>query len=120
MKIATFNVNSLRARIDNAVAWIDRTEPDVLLLQELKCETAAFPREPFEARGYAYAVVGQKSWNGVAILSRLGIDGPVVERLPGEAEDEQARYVEATVAGVRVAALYLPNGNPVEIGRAHV
>ncbi len=117
MKIATFNVNSLRARIDNVVAWIDRAEPDVLLLQELKCETAAFPSEPFEARGYASAVVGQKSWNGVAILSRRGIDGPLIERLPGEPEDEQARYVEATVAGVRVAAIYLPNGNPVGTGK---
>ena len=113
MKIATFNVNSLRARLDNLVAWIERAEPDVLLLQELKCETAAFPRAPFEERGYACAIVGQKSWNGVAILSRRGIDGPVLERLPGDDADEQARYVEANVSGVRVASIYLPNGNPV-------
>lgn len=113
MRIATFNVNSVKARLQNVLDWTDEAQPDVLCLQELKCETAAFPEAPFEERGYACAVVGQKTYNGVALLSKLGIEGPVLERLPGEPEDEQARYVEATVGGVRIASIYLPNGNPV-------
>jgi len=117
VKIATFNVNSVKARLPNILAWLDQAgpeaAPDVLLFQELKCEEAAFPAAVFEERGYACAVAGQKSWNGVAILSRRGIDGPVRKALPGDPDDAQARYVEATVAGIRVASIYLPNGNPV-------
>lgn len=112
MRIATFNVNSVKARLDGVLAWVDAAAPDVLCLQEIKCETAAFPEAPFRERGYACAVVGQKAYNGVALLSKRGIGGPVLERLPGEEEDAQARYVEADVGGMRVACLYLPNGNP--------
>ena len=112
MKIATWNVNSVKARLPNVLAWLETAEPDVLLLQELKCVEDNFPRLEFEALGYAFAVVGQKSYNGVAILAGSPIE-EVVERLPGEPEDAQARYLEATVQGVRVASIYLPNGNPV-------
>jgi exodeoxyribonuclease-3 len=112
IKIATWNVNSVKARLPNVTSWMERARPDVLLLQELKCETGAFPFKAFEDLGYQSAVVGQKSYNGVAILSRHAIQD-VVERLPGEPEDMQARYVEATIGDLRVASLYLPNGNPV-------
>lgn len=115
VKIATWNVNSVKARLPNVTAWLETAAPDVLLLQELKCETAAFPLAAFEALGYGAAVVGQKAYNGVALLARRPLEiADVITALPGDAEDPQARYVEATVAGLRVASLYLPNGNPVE------
>lgn len=113
MRVATWNVNSVKARLPNITDWLTANRPDVVLLQELKCETAAFPLDAFTALGYHAAVVGQKSYNGVALLS-LEEPRDVLTRLPGEPEDEQARYVEATVAGVRIASLYLPNGNPVD------
>lgn len=116
IKIATWNVNSVKARLANVTGWIAETRPDVVLLQETKCEAHAFPRAAFEAIGYGAAVVGQKSYNGVALLARTPIED-VVERLPGDEDDPQARYVEATVAGLRVASLYLPNGNPVDTGK---
>lgn len=112
MKIATWNVNSVKARLPNVLAWLERASPDVVLFQEIKCETASFPRREFEALGYSCAVVGQKSYNGVALLSKQPAED-VLDHLPGDAEDTQGRYVEATVAGVRIASLYLPNGNPV-------
>lgn len=87
-------------------------KPDVLLLQEIKCQTDDFPRLEFEALGYACHVVGQKSYNGVALLSRLPVSD-IQTHLEGDDSDEQARFVEATVEGVRVASIYLPNGNPV-------
>mgnify|MGYP000483165229 CR=1 FL=1 len=111
--IATWNVNSVKARLGNVLEWVDAALPDVLLLQEIKCEAEAFPRLEFETRGYACLAVGQKSYNGVALLARAPIEDPVTA-LPGDAEDGQARYVEATVGGIRVASIYLPNGNPVE------
>ena len=111
VKIATWNVNSIKARLPNVLAWLKQAEPDVLLLQELKTVAENFPRLEFEAAGYRTAVIGQKSYNGVAIVSRAPIED-IVERLPGETEDEQARYVEGTTFGVRVASIYLPNGNP--------
>ncbi len=117
MRIATWNVNSIRARLANALAWLDSAAPDVVLLQEIKTTQDAFPRLEIEERGYRCAVVGQKSYNGVAILSKYPIDN-VVTALPGDASDDQARYVEAWIdagnAGLRAASLYLPNGNPVE------
>ncbi|UEM05451.1 exodeoxyribonuclease III [Skermanella rosea] len=112
MKIATWNVNSVKARLPNVLAWLERASPDVVLFQEIKCETASFPKQEFEALGYCCAVVGQKSYNGVALLSKQPAED-VLDHLPGDAEDTQGRYVEATVAGVRIASLYLPNGNPV-------
>jgi exodeoxyribonuclease III len=115
MRIATWNVNSIKQRVDNAVAWIRERNPDIVCLQETKCVDEAFPREPFEALGYNVAVHGQKTFNGVAILSKLPFD-EVTPRLPGEDEDDHARFIEAVVSSgsgvVRVASIYLPNGNP--------
>ena len=112
MRLATWNVNSIKARLDAALAWLDEGGPDVLALQEIKCVEDAFPRLEFEAKGYEVLIAGQKSYNGVALVSKLPMEDPLVG-LAGDASDEQARYVEATVAGVRVASIYLPNGNPV-------
>ncbi|MBI1685213.1 exodeoxyribonuclease III [Caulobacter hibisci] len=112
MKIATFNINNVVRRFDNLVDWLDEAQPDIVCLQELKAETSAFPRQALEQMGYGAAVVGQRSWNGVAILARDAV--PVVTRtaLPGDPADGQARYVEAAVRGVIIGCLYLPNGNP--------
>ncbi|MEX0310431.1 MAG: exodeoxyribonuclease III [Tateyamaria sp.] len=115
MKIATFNINGIKARIEALPRWLDDANPDVVLLQEIKSVDEGFPREMFEDRGYNVETHGQKSFNGVAILSKLPLED-VTRGLPGDAEDEQARYIEATVMGnahaVRVCGLYLPNGNP--------
>ncbi len=113
MKIATWNVNSVKARLPHLLDWLKSAKPDVALLQELKCVAEAFPRLEIEDLGYNCAVAGQKSYNGVAILSKRPFED-LVERLPGDKKDEQARYLEATVDGVRVASIYLPNGNPVK------
>jgi exodeoxyribonuclease-3 len=115
MRVATWNVNSLKQRIDTLAAWLSERQPHIVCLQETKCVDAAFPREPFETLGYNIAVHGQKTFNGVAILSKLPFD-EVTARLPGEEADAQARFLEAVVSTrtgvVRVACLYLPNGNP--------
>lgn len=113
VKIATWNVNSIKARLANVTHWLQTFQPDILLLQEIKCLAEDFPALEFQARGYQAAVVGQKTYNGVAILAREPITG-IVRRLPGEPADDQARYVEGTVGDLRVASIYLPNGNPVE------
>lgn len=112
MKIATWNVNSVKVRLGHLVQFLADASPDVVLLQELKCRTEEFPRLEIEAAGYRCAVLGQKSYNGVAILAREPIDC-TAEGLPGDPEDAQSRYIEARVAGVRVASLYAPNGNPL-------
>lgn len=111
MRIATWNINSIKVRQQAVLDWLAAGNADVLCLQEIKCESAAFPSEAFEELGYACAVAGQKSYNGVALLSKLGLDDVRVG-LPGGEDDAQARYVEATVQGVRIGSLYLPNGNP--------
>ena len=114
MKIATWNINGVKARIEALTAWLDEEAPDVALLQEIKSVDDAFPREVFEERGYAVETLGQKGFNGVAILSKLALED-VKRGLPGDREDEQARWIEATVVGeraVRLCCLYLPNGNP--------
>ncbi|MEO1311682.1 MAG: exodeoxyribonuclease III [Pseudomonadota bacterium] len=116
MKIATFNVNSINARLPRILEWFDAAAPDVAVLQEIKCVDEKFPALEFESRGYNVAVHGQKTYNGVALLSRHPIED-VRKGLPGDDEDEQARYIEALVtpadaAPVRVGGLYLPNGNP--------
>ena len=115
MLIATWNVNSIKSRLDLAVRWLGEAKPDVVCLQEIKCVDDAFPREAIEALGYNVAVHGQKTYNGVAILSRLPIEDLTIG-LPGDASDEQARFVEAVVSTgdgvVRIGGLYLPNGNP--------
>jgi len=112
VKIATYNINNVVRRLPNLLAWLERERPDVVCLQELKTVGPAFPLEAIRAAGYGAAWVGQKSWNGVAILAR-GSE-PLVTRtaLPGEPEDVQARYIEAAVEGVLIASIYLPNGNP--------
>jgi len=116
MKIATWNVNSVRARLDAVLAWLKEAEPDVACLQEIKCTDDNFPREAFEGLGYNCAVHGQKSYNGVAILSKRPMED-VTPRLPGgDDTDDHARYLEAVITGkksvVRVASIYAPNGNP--------
>jgi exodeoxyribonuclease-3 len=117
MRIATWNVNSIKQRIENVAAWLKERQPDVVCLQETKCIDEAFPRLELEALGYNVAFHGQKAFNGVAILSKYPFD-EVKPRLPGEDTDEQARFLEATIAVdgrlVRVATIYLPNGNPVD------
>src|SRR5258708_5046129 len=115
MRVATWNVNSIKQRVDPLVAWLKEREPDVACLQEIKCVDEAFPREPFEALGYNVAVHGQKTFNGVAVLSKLRFD-EVTPRLPGEADDDHARFLEVAVStprgALRIASIYLPNGNP--------
>ncbi len=113
MRIATWNVNSVRARLPNVLEWLAEAAPDVLLMQEIKCETAAFPLADFQSAGYQVHALGQKSYNGVAIASKHKIED-VVEGLPDASAEEQSRYVEATIQGARVASIYLPNGNPVD------
>lgn len=111
LKIATWNVNSARARVEHLTQWLKDFAPDVALLQELKCQDAEFPRLEVESLGYEVETHGQKTYNGVAILAKTKID--IVRRgLPGDDADEQARYIEADVSGLRVASIYLPNGNP--------
>jgi exodeoxyribonuclease-3 len=114
MKIATFNINGIKARAEALPAWLDVATPDVVLLQEIKSVDEGFPRDLFEDRGYAVETHGQKGFNGVAILSKLPLED-VTRGLPGDDSDEQARWIEATVVGttaVRLCGLYLPNGNP--------
>lgn len=111
MKIASFNVNSIKVRLPNLLVWLEEAAPDIVVLQEIKCEEPAFPALELQAAGYHSVVLGQKTYNGVAILSRQPAED-VLRGLPGDDGDVQARYLEATVAGVRVAAIYLPNGNP--------
>jgi exodeoxyribonuclease-3 len=115
MLVATWNVNSIKQRLDGLVAWLTARQPDIVCLQETKCVDEAFPREPLESLGYNVAIHGQKTFNGVAILSKLPFD-EITARLPGDAEDDHARFLEGLVStktGVlRVASIYLPNGNP--------
>jgi exodeoxyribonuclease-3 len=121
MKIATWNINGVRSRLDGALAWLRETAPDVACFQEIKCTDEAFPAEAFEGLGYNVAVHGQKGFNGVAILSKRPLDEVAVKGLPGDAADTHSRYIEAVVSRpvsrnggvVRIANLYLPNGNPI-------
>ncbi|MGE0653526.1 MAG: exodeoxyribonuclease III [Alphaproteobacteria bacterium] len=114
MKIATWNVNSIKVRLEAVKAWLKQSAPDVLCLQEIKTTDDAFPALIFEELGYRAVTHGQKTYNGVAILSRLPLED-IRAGLPGNPDDMQARYLEAVVGGphpVRVASIYLPNGNP--------
>ncbi|MBU0779113.1 exodeoxyribonuclease III [Loktanella salsilacus] len=114
MKIATFNINGVKARIEELTTWLQDSAPDVALLQEIKSVDDGFPRQIIEDLGYNVETHGQKGFNGVAILSKLPLED-VTRGLPGDDEDEQARWIEATVVGdvaVRLCGLYLPNGNP--------
>ena len=116
MKIATWNVNSVKARLEAATAWLKEAVPDVVCLQEIKCTDDTFPAAAFEELGYNCAVHGQKTYNGVAILSKRPLED-ITPRLPGGEGDDHARYVEALVPGakgvLRVASIYAPNGNPI-------
>lgn len=112
MKIATYNVNGIRARIGNLLEWLEREKPDVACLQELKAADDAFPAMAIKAAGYNAIWNGQKSWNGVAILARDASLKETCRKLPGGDEDSHSRYIEAAVNGVLVGCLYLPNGNP--------
>jgi exodeoxyribonuclease-3 len=113
MKLTTFNVNGIRARLPRLIEWLDREKPDIVCLQELKCADDALPIADIEGAGYGAVWHGQKGFNGVAILARG--DSPMLRRtgLPGDPDDSHSRYIEAEAAGVIVASLYLPNGNPV-------
>ncbi|MEM7523333.1 MAG: exodeoxyribonuclease III [Pseudomonadota bacterium] len=115
MKIASFNINGVKARLPALLDWLREASPDVALLQEIKSVDEGFPREPIEDLGYNVETHGQKGFNGVAILSKRPIED-VTRGLPGDPSDEQARWIEATISGeataVRVCGLYLPNGNP--------
>ena len=117
MLIATWNINGVKARLANLVRWLKEATPDVCCLQEIKCEDEAFPGEPLEELGYNVAVHGQKGFNGVAVLSKRPLED-VTRRLPGGGDsDQHSRYIEVVVPGdrgvVRIACLYLPNGNPI-------
>ena len=118
MRITTWNVNSIKQRVGHLLAFLDEAKPDVVCLQELKCQDDGFPRVEIEGAGYAVETLGQKAYNGVALLVRgpLAYDAPL-RGLPGDEADEQARYIETRIHGegvapVRVASIYLPNGNP--------
>lgn len=111
MKIATWNVNSIRARLPRVTEWLHDSNPEILLVQEIKVVDDIFPREEIEDLGYNIAVHGQKTYNGVAIFSKFPIEDVVVG-LPGDDKDDQARYLECFTGGIRVASIYLPNGNP--------
>ena len=116
MKIATWNINGVKARIDNLLVWLKDSQPDIACLQEIKSVDELFPRADIEALGYHVETHGQKGFNGVAILSKLRFD-EVNRGLPGDDDDQQARFIEgvfSTDTGVvRVVSLYLPNGNPL-------
>jgi exodeoxyribonuclease-3 len=112
MRIATFNVNSINARLPNLLRWLDETGPDVVCLQELKAPQEKFPEEAIRAAGYGVVWHGQKSWNGVAILARGADPVEITRALPGDPDDLHSRYLEATTHGLIVGCLYLPNGNP--------
>jgi exodeoxyribonuclease-3 len=112
MKIVTYNVNGITARLPNLLRWLGETQPDIVCLQELKAPQEKFPESAIRDAGYGVIWHGQKSWNGVAILSR-GSDPVEIRRvLPGDPEDVHSRYIEANVKGLVVGCLYLPNGNP--------
>jgi len=116
MRIATWNVNSIKQRLESLAAWLKERQPDLVCLQETKCVDEAFPRLELEALGYNVAFHGQKSFNGVAILSKFPFD-EVTPGLPGDDSDDHARFIEASVStrsgSLRLASIYLPNGNPV-------
>ncbi len=112
MKIATFNINNVNRRLPNLLRWLRAAKPDVVCLQELKAADGEFPRAAIEKAGYHALWHGQKTWNGVAILSRKAEPVLIRKELPGDRSDHEARYIEAAISGIVVACLYLPNGNP--------
>ncbi len=113
MKIATYNVNGINGRLPVLLRWLNETSPDVVCLQELKAPQEKFPEEAIKDAGYHAIWHGQKSWNGVAILSKNGKPAEICRVLPGDPDDTHSRYIEAMVDGVKIGCLYLPNGNPL-------
>ncbi len=113
MKVCSYNVAGIRARADHFWPWLATANPDAVLIQEVKAQDDTFPFDRAQAAGYQAHLVGQKGFNGVAILTK-GPSERVIDRLPGEEDEAQARYLEVDFAGVRLACLYLPNGNPIE------
>jgi exodeoxyribonuclease-3 len=111
MRIATWNINGIKARLPRVLEWLEEFKPDIALLQEIKSMNETFPAMEIESLGYNLVIHGQKSYNGVAILSKYPIEDTLYG-LPGDDSDEQARYIEAFTGGIRVATIYLPNGNP--------
>ena len=111
LRIATFNVNGMRARLPNLLAWLEREQPDIACLQELKSVDSGFPARQVKAIGYGAIWQGQASWNGVAILARDAQPLESRRGLPGDPDDSHSRYLEAAVHGIVVGCLYLPNGN---------
>ncbi len=112
MKIVTWNVNSIKVRVPHVCDYLRATSPDVLLLQETKVADDKFPALEIEDLGYTVAIHGQRTYNGVAILSKHPMED-VIRGLPGNTDDDQSRYIEATILGLRIGSLYLPNGNPL-------
>ncbi|MFD2164328.1 exodeoxyribonuclease III [Paradesertivirga mongoliensis] len=112
MKIATYNVNGINGRLPVLLRWLKESAPDIVCLQELKAPQEKFPETAISEAGYQAIWHGQKSWNGVAILSRIGAPEEINKVLPGDDDDTQSRFIEANVSGIRVVCLYLPNGNP--------
>jgi exodeoxyribonuclease III len=112
MKIATYNVNGVNGRLPVLLRWLNESKPDIVCLQELKAPQEKFPEQAIRDAGYDAIWHGQKSWNGVAILSKVGKPEEVLRALPGDPDDIHSRYIEAVVAGIQIGCLYLPNGNP--------
>src|SRR3982750_64160 len=112
LRIASYNINGINGRLPILTRWLEEFAPDIACLQELKCTDEAFPAEALEALGYAAIWHGQKSWNGVAILSRVGEPVETRRALPNDPNLEQSRYIEAAVCGILIGNLYAPNGNP--------
>jgi exodeoxyribonuclease III len=112
MKLATFNINNVNRRLPNLLRWLRHAKPDIVCLQELKAADAEFPASAIEKAGYGAVWRGQKTWNGVAILARNADPVLTRDRLPGDPDDREARYIEAAVKGIIVTSIYLPNGNP--------
>lgn len=112
MRIATFNINNVNRRLPNLLTWLAASSPDIVCLQELKCTQGEFPADAISKAGYHAVWKGERSWNGVAILSRKREPILIRDSLPGNVDDKQSRYIEAAVEGIAVASIYLPNGNP--------
>jgi exodeoxyribonuclease-3 len=112
LRIASYNINGINTRLHLLLRWLEEFAPDVVGLQELKCTDEAFPAKEIEGLGYSVIWHGQRSWNGVAILSRVGEPVETCRGLPGDPDDSHSRYVEAAVCGILIGNLYLPNGNP--------
>ena len=112
LRIASYNINGINSRLQVLTRWLEAFRPDIVGLQELKCTDEAFPREAIEALGYSAIWHGQRSWNGVALLSRVGAPVETRRALPGDPNLEQSRYIEAAICGILVGNMYAPNGNP--------